>query len=213
VRAVDGHLAVVAPDGTVSRRRRIEPITVYDRFAASAYEDELPAGPVRVVTASLVRGPWELRLHPLTAPPGCTVREGGYALAGPHPPAVHIGRGWARVSRPGGLASVVVARHGLRDAAVARAVGGNAYGVCSATPYLTAPEHPGGSALYVSLVALTGDRADPAALADSVAVAVDGDRVAVTFPDGERFEVVLGPAPAYARFPAGGGAPIHWPTS
>jgi hypothetical protein len=211
VRAVDGHLAVVAPDGTVSRRRRIEPIAVYDRFAASAYEDELPGGPVRVVTASLVRGAWELRVHLVTAPRGCAVREGGYALAGPHPPAVHIGPGWARVSRPGGLASVVVARHGLRDAAVARAVDANAYGACSATPYLTAPDHPGGSAVYASLVALTGDRADPAALAESVAVLVDGDKVTVTFPDGERFEVALGAAPAYARFPAGGGAPIHWP--
>ncbi|RSM59807.1 hypothetical protein DMB66_26520 [Actinoplanes sp. ATCC 53533] len=210
VRAVDGHLAVVAPDGTISRRRRIEPIAAYDRFAASAYEDELPGGPVRVETASVVRGPWEVRVHRVTAPPGHGVREGGYALAGDRPPAVHIGPGWARASRPDGLASVVVTLHGFGAAAVAGAVDANAYGVCSATPYLTAPGHPGGSAVYVSLIALTGDRVVPGALRESVMATVDGDTVGVRFPDGERVEVVLGAEPAYARYPVAG-APVHWP--
>ncbi|GAB3973919.1 DUF2264 domain-containing protein [Plantactinospora veratri] len=210
-RAVDGHLAVLGPDGTVSRRRRIEPIAVHDRFAASAYSDELPAGQVRVQTASVVRGPWELRVHRVTAPPGCQVREGGYALAGTRPPSVDTGPGWAAVRRPDGLASVLIGRHGLRDAAVARALDANAYGVFSATPYLTAPAHPGGSAVYVCLVALTGDRVDPTAVAESVTVLVDGDRVVVTFPDGERVELTLGAQAGYARFPAGGGAPVRWP--
>jgi len=219
-RAVDGHLAVVAPDGTISRRRRIEPIAAHDRFAASAYVDELPAGAgraghwaggsVKVVTASVVRGPWEVRAHRVTAPAGCAVREGGYALAGSRAPSVHTGPGWARACRPDGLSSVVVGLRGLPDAAVATAVDANAYGVRSATPYLTAP-HPGGSAVYVSLVALTGDRVDPAALAETFAVAVDGDAVTVTFPDGERVEVALGAAPSYVRRPAGGGTPVRWP--
>jgi hypothetical protein len=211
-RAVDGHLAVVAPDGTISRRRRIAPIAAFDRFAASAYEDELPAGPVRVQTASVVRGPWELRMHRVTAPPGYAVRDGGYALADDHPPTVHTGPGWARVSRPDGLTSVVLALHGVRDAAVARAVEANAYGACSATPYLTAPDHPGESAMYVSLVALTGDRVAPHALRESILAAVDGDRVSVAFPDGERYEVVLGAEPSYARYPVTG-APVHWPAA
>ncbi|MFC6022124.1 DUF2264 domain-containing protein [Plantactinospora solaniradicis] len=211
-RAVDGHLAVVAPDGTVSRRRRIEPIAAYDRFAASAYEDELPGGPVRVETASVVRGPWELRVHRVTAPPGCGVREGGYALAAARPPAADLGSGWARVSRPDGLASVVVALHGSGEAAIARAVDASAYGACSATPYLTASDHPGGSAVYVSLVALTGDRVVPGALREAVVVAVDGDRVGVHFPDGERIEVMLGARPAYARYPVVG-ASVHWSTA
>ncbi|TDC42578.1 DUF2264 domain-containing protein [Micromonospora sp. KC213] len=211
-RAVDGHLAVVAPDGTVSRRRRIEPVAAYDRFAASAYEDELPVGPVLVQTASVVRGPWEVRVHRVTAPPGCGVREGGYALAADHPPAERTGPGWARVRRPDGLASVVVALHGLRDAAVARSVDSNAYGACSATPYLTAPDHPGGSTLYVSLVALTGDRVVPDALRESIVAVVDGDRVGIRFPDGERIELTMGAAPAYARHPVTG-ASVHWPTA
>lgn len=210
-RAVDGHLAVVAPDGTISRRRRIEPIAAHDRFAASAYVDELPAGPVRVVTASVARGPWEVRVHWVTAPAGCAVRDGGYALAGSRAPSVHTGPGWARVSRPDGISSVAVGLHALRDAAVAAAVDANAYGVRSATPYVTAPPHPGGSAVYASLMALTGDRIDPAALAESVAVSVDGDAVTVTFPDGERVEVALGATPSYVRHPAGGATPVRWP--
>ena len=112
---------------------------------------------------------------------------------------------WAGASRPDGLASVVAVLRGFGDAAVAGAVDANAYDACSATPYLTAPAHPGGSAVYVSLIALTGDRVVPGALRESVVAAVDGDTVSVGFPDGERFEVVLGAEPAYARCPVAGG--------
>lgn len=212
VRAVDGHLAVIGPDGAVSRRRRIEPIGVDDRFAASAYEDELPAGPVRVQTVSIVRGPWELRVHRVTAPPGCIVRDGGYALAGPQPPSVHIGHRWVQVSRPDGLTSVAVALHGFRDAAAAQAVDANAFGVYSSTPYLTSTGHPGGSAVYISLIALTADRIDPAALHASVTATIDGDQVMVRFPDGERVEVGLGARVTYARHPVGG-TPVCWPAA
>lgn len=213
VRAVDGHLAVVAPDGTVSRRRRIKPIAVYDRFAASAYEDELADGPVRVETASVVRGPWEVRVHRVTAPAGHTVRDGGYALAFSSPLDVHTGHRWAHVSRPDGLASVVVALHGFSGASVARAIDANALGVCSATPYVTAPQHPGGTAVYVSLVALTGDRIVPDVLLQSVAVRVDGDKAGVHFPDEEQVEVVFGEQLAYVRMPADGVTPIRWPAA
>jgi hypothetical protein len=213
VRALDGHLAVVAPDGAVSRRRRIRPIAVYDRFAASAYEDELPAGPVRVETASTVHGPWEVRTHRVTAPAGCAVRDGGYALAGARPPVVSTGHRWARVSRPDGLTSVMLALHGFRDAAAIRAVDANALGVCSATPYLTAPHHPGGSAVYVSLVVLTGDRIDPAALRTSVAVVVDDERITVRYPDGERVELVLGASVSYAHSSPDGGTRSAWPAA
>jgi hypothetical protein len=181
VRAVDGHLAVIGPDGVISRRRHIEPIAVGDRFAASAYED----GPVRVQTASIVRGAWEVRVHRVTAPPGCVVRDGGYALADHRPPAVRTGDRWGEAGRPDGLTSVAAALHGFSSAAVAEALDANAFGVHSATPYLVAPDHPGGSAVYVSLIVLTGDRVDPAALRTSITAAVDGDRVTVRLPDAE----------------------------
>jgi hypothetical protein len=159
-----------------------------------------------------VRGPWELRVHRVTAPPGCIVRDGGYALAGPQPPSVHIGHRWVQVSRPDGLTSVAVALHGFRDAAAAQAVDANAFGVYSSTPYLTSTGHPGGSAVYISLIALTGDRIDPAALHASVTATIDGDQVMVRFPDGERVEVGLGDRVTYARHPVGG-TPVYWPAT
>jgi hypothetical protein len=146
----------------------------------------------------------------VTAPPGHVVRDGGYALAGPRPPTVHTGHCWGQVGRPDGLTSVVVALHGFRTAATAEAVDANAFGGFSATPYLTAPDHPGGTAFYVSLIMLTGDRADPAALRESVTAAVDDDQVTLRLPDGERIEVVLGARVTYARFPSVG-APVRWP--
>jgi hypothetical protein len=212
-RAVDGHLAVLAPDGTVSRRRRIERIGLFDRFAASAYEDELPSGPVRVETASIARGPWEVRVHRVTAPPGATVRDGGYSVAQTRPPLTRSDHEWALVTRPDGLTSALVALHGYRATGVARAVAANAFGPCSAAPYLVAPDHPGGSTMHVSLVVLTGDRVDPAALRESITATVDGDQVRVAFPDGERVEVSLGAHTAYARYPAGSGDVVRWPAA
>ncbi|WP_086664568.1 DUF2264 domain-containing protein [Lentzea kentuckyensis] len=187
VRAVDGHLAVIGPDGVISRRRHIEPIAVGDRFAASAYRD----GPVRVETTSIVRGAWEVRVHRVAAPPGCAVRDGGYAVADHRPPTVRTGDRWSAAGRSDGLASVTVALHGFTSSAIAEALDANAFGVCSATPYLVG-EHPGGSAVYVSLIVLTGDRVDPAALLASVRASVDGDEVTVRLPDGERIEVGFG---------------------
>ncbi|MEU4746546.1 hypothetical protein AB0G02_39655, partial [Actinosynnema sp. NPDC023658] len=130
---------------------------------------------------------------------------------GARPPVVRSGSRWASAGRPDGLVSVVLGLHGFRDAAVDTAVDANAFGVCSATPYLTATEHPGGSAVHVSLVVLTGDRVEPDALGEAFEVAVDGERVTVVFPGGERVELALGAEPGYARHPVGGGTPVRWP--
>ncbi len=145
----------------------------------------------------------------MTAPPGHAVRDGGYALAGSRPPAVGTGDRWSQAGLPDGLTSVVVALHGFCTAATTETMDANAFGVCSATPYLVAPEHPGGSAVYVSLIVLTGDRVDPDALRASVTASVAGDQVTVRLPDGERIEVVLGAQVAYSRYPVDG-APVHW---
>ncbi|WP_223165503.1 hypothetical protein [Lentzea indica] len=146
----------------------------------------------------------------MTAPPGHVVRDGGYALAGPRPPMVRTGHRWSQVGLPDGLTSVVVALHGFRAATTTEALDANAFGVCSGTPYLVTLDHPGGSAVYVSLIVLTGDRVDPAVLRDSVTASVAGDRATVRLPDGERIEVVLGAQVTYARYPADG-APVRWP--
>ncbi|SEG87915.1 hypothetical protein SAMN05444920_106154 [Nonomuraea solani] len=202
---VDNHLAVIAPDGTASARRRIEPLTVSDRFAASAYQD----GPVRVVTASVVEGAAEIRIHQVTAPAGHQVRDGGHALAAPVPlGAREEGEpvpsatapldareeaAPALVRRADGLTSAVRALHGYTGAGLATAEGANAFGPHSATPYVTGV-HPGGTAVYVSLVWLAGDREPPAP-----AVRVEEELVTVTWPGGGTATVRLGAVPTCSQ--------------
>ncbi|MEV4571551.1 DUF2264 domain-containing protein [Nonomuraea sp. NPDC049419] len=188
---VDNHLSVVAPDGTGSLRRLIEPLAVSDRFAASAYRD----GPVRVVTASVLDGASEIRIHRVTAPAGHRVRDGGHALAATAPLDLRDGDGVASARRPDGLRTAVHALHGYTGTGVATAQGANAFGVHSATPYAVADAHPGGTALYVSLVRLAATPDDPPA----PTVDVEGERVVLTLPGGETVTVHLGDVPTCER--------------
>ncbi|MEU4832319.1 DUF2264 domain-containing protein [Streptosporangium sp. NPDC023615] len=203
---LDNHLAVVAPDGTASRRRRVERIGVADRFAASRYTDDtLPGGKVVVESASVVHGPAEIRVHRVTAPAGHTVRDAGYAVP------------------RGGPESSITPLYGWEREGTSCSPGGTAFGPETRTPYLEAV-HPGGSALFASLVTLGAPAAlygpassgDPAALggpASSGAPAVlgggrpgttldlrvRGDGVEIALPGGERVEVALGDRPRYRR--------------
>ncbi|MCF6475366.1 DUF2264 domain-containing protein [Nonomuraea sp. MG754425] len=183
---VDNHLAVVAPDGRATVRRFIEPLAASDRFAASAYQD----GEVRVVTASVVDGAAEIRIHRVTAPAGHQVRDGGHALAAPLPPAVRDDRqGLALAVRPDGLTSAVRGLHGFTGAGLVTSVDANAFGRHSATPYALAAAHPGGTALYVSLVWLAGSEGEVPA--PSVRVEDDTD-VVVSLPGGDTVTVGMG---------------------
>ncbi|MEU6786712.1 DUF2264 domain-containing protein [Nonomuraea angiospora] len=200
--AIDGQLAVVSPQGAPSRRRRIEPLAVGERFAASAYQD----GPVRVVTASVVDGPAEIRIHQVTAPAGHQVRDGGHAVAGPRPPEARSEDTWALARRADGLTSVVRGLHGYTGAGVASGHGVNAFGTHSATPYLIRDAHPGGTAVYVSLVLLTAAEREPA----MPEVRVHGDEVTLRPPAGDPITVRLGAVPELveghtATSPAAGG--------
>ncbi|MEU4536519.1 DUF2264 domain-containing protein [Streptosporangium sp. NPDC023825] len=189
---VDNHLAVIAPDGTPSLRRRIQPLAVSDRFAASAYQD----GPVHVVTASVVDGPAEIRIHRVTAPAGYRVRDGGHALAAAVPPEPGRGeRGVALARRPDGLSSAVRALHGYTGTGLVTARGTNAFGAHSVTPYAVADAHPGGTAVYVSLVHLAVTRRWPPA----PGVRVRDDLVVLTLPGGETVTVRLDGVPTCER--------------
>ncbi|MEU7853972.1 DUF2264 domain-containing protein [Nonomuraea sp. NPDC049141] len=199
----DGELVVVAPDGAVARRRRIEPLTTQDRFAASAYCDDLPAGPVRVVTASVVDGPAEVRIHQVTAPAGHRIRDGGHALAGEAPLTARSGDVWASARRPDDLVSVVRGLHGYTGAGVATAEGANAFGRHSATPYVIADAHPGGTAVYVSLVLLTGTDEE----LRPPAVRVEDDQVSLEWPGGDSVTIRLTGTPTCARVVNGGDRP------
>ncbi|MFH8492960.1 DUF2264 domain-containing protein [Streptomyces coeruleorubidus] len=194
----DHHIALLAPDGTPTPRGRIHPLGVEGTRAASWHRAVLPGSDEghRIETVSVVYGPWEVRVHRVDAPPGTPVREGGWSVADDTaPPASRTGPGWALARRADGLTSMLVGLHGWQDAgtAVAHAVGTNACGHHSATPYLTLPAHPGGTHLLVTLVVLSADpetNGDPYARRSGprVRVAATGE-VEIRFPDGTRERV------------------------
>ncbi|MFB7916830.1 DUF2264 domain-containing protein [Streptomyces sp. NPDC056061] len=194
-RSLDGHLALVAPDGTPSPRRRIHPLRCEDRVAASWYAAKLPGDDraYRIETTSVLHGPWEVRVHRVEAPAGAVVREGGHAVAHARSPFARSGPDWALARTADGLTSALVALHGWDGrgdgADVARDVQSNAFGPHSAVPYLRSRPHPGGHSIHVSLVALSRDAVHPEALRDAVRVHVAADSVVLTFLDGTTVEV------------------------
>ncbi|MFJ4883210.1 DUF2264 domain-containing protein [Streptomyces sp. NPDC088731] len=194
-RSIDNHLALVAPDGTPSPRRRIHPLRCGDRVAASWYAARLPGDdhPYRIETTSVLHGPWEIRVHRVEAPEGVVVREGGHAVSHATSPFALSGPDWALARTADGLSSALVALHGwdggTEPAAVARDVQSNAYGPHSAIPYLRSGPHPGGRSVHVSLVALSRDTLHPEALRDAARVRVGADSVALTFLDGTTVDV------------------------
>ncbi|MER6580283.1 DUF2264 domain-containing protein [Nonomuraea sp. NPDC001023] len=197
-RDLDNHLALVAPDGTPSRRTAITPLTCADATASSSHRT---AGGALVTSTSVVRGPWELRVHEIAGSEGGGegggeggVREGGFAVAGDVPPTVATGRGWAMARRADGLTSAIVALHGWRRASVAREVESNAFGPHSAVPCLHA-DKPG---LHVSLVVLSGDAVHPAALRDAITVDVSAREVVIGFPDGTSTTLTRSPGPDHS---------------
>jgi hypothetical protein len=199
---IDGHLAVLAPDGVASARREVERLGVADRFAVSAYDD----GPVRVVTASVVGGGAEVRVHAVTAPAGYLVRDGGYAIAAGERPTAWIASPAVRLQRPDGLSSGIASLTGFTAAGVHRTEGADAFGRCAAVPFLTAGDHPGGTRLYVSLVTL--GRADPAAVR---LISAEDLTVTLRWSDGDTVTVRLGARPRFERRAPGGAIVARWP--
>ena len=203
---VDGHLALVDGWGRATRRGRIMGSRAGEGYAASWHlprlaPSGLPLPGARVVTASIVDGPFELRCHLVTSPAGWTVREGGHAVAGtPAPPAAGAGDApdgpvaWACA---GGVRSAVLALHGYRPGggAVARHVGANAFGVHSAAPYLTGPATAGAASVHVALHLLDRTEAPDGGLPDPagiVAVEVAGSVVTARWADGPTAALDLG---------------------
>lgn len=80
-RNVDNHLALISPDGVPSSRGTIHPLECAGRTASSY--TETPEG-TRITTTSLVRGPWELRIHQITPAP--SPRSDPHPLTTTHPP-------------------------------------------------------------------------------------------------------------------------------
>ncbi|MFF8971919.1 DUF2264 domain-containing protein [Streptomyces sp. NPDC014995] len=198
----DNQIALLTPSGP-SRRGRIHPLYADGRRAASWHVPLGPDGdvPPRIATASVVHGPWEVRVHRVEAAAGTIVREGGWAVAcDTAPPAGEHGPGWALARRADGLTSALVDLLGRRDPGVPRRGGvehareHNAYGDHSATPVLTA-RHPGGTLLLATLTVLTADPSvhrDRQALLTGTRATVTADgHVEIVFPDGTTDRVPL----------------------
>lgn len=203
-RLVDGHIALVSPDGAVSHRTVVHPLALDARTASSWYEARLPGDhrTYRITTTALPYGPCEVRVHRIEAPDGIaaglTVRDGGQAIAGGERPRTGQGDGVATVRRADGLTGAAVALYGWDAARVEHAVDVNAFGPHSAVPYLTAAVVPGGDLRYVSLFVLSGEPAEGAGVAgrpwEGFSVTVADDGVRVGFPDGsERVVDAAGP--------------------
>ncbi|WP_053198281.1 DUF2264 domain-containing protein [Streptomyces viridochromogenes] len=196
----DNHIALLSPDGTPSRRGRIHPLGAAGGRAGSWQEG-------RIETVSLVRGPWEVRVHRFDVPTDSPVREGGWAVADDAAaPDARTGPARAVARRADGLTSALVGLHGWDDAeaSVVRAVGRNAVGHHSATPVLQLPQAP---QLLVTLVVLSADPHTSLTGAGAT-VAADGT-VEVRFPDGTLERVPAGfsdaPDPSPGPAPAGTG--------
>ncbi|MGW7003132.1 DUF2264 domain-containing protein [Streptomyces sp. NPDC054933] len=187
---LDSHLALVAPDGTASRRTAIHPLTVSRSRAASWHAARLPGDQTeyRVETTALPHGGWEVRVHRVEAPVGVTVRDGGYAIAGPEPPEAEAGGDWALVRRGDGLTSAVVGLYGWHGGHVAHHADANALGRCSAVPYLISAPHPGGRSVHVTLVALTGAPLDAASLCGAATAEVVDGAAVIRFTDGTELQ-------------------------
>ncbi|MFI5845636.1 DUF2264 domain-containing protein [Catenuloplanes sp. NPDC051500] len=198
---VDGHTGLTPPGGgPVTRRRRIRRIGTATGFAASAYVD----GDVTVETASVRCGAGELRIDRITAPAGWVARAGGFTVAGASTPEGRAHERTAEASSKG-VTSRIVGLIGWSGAGVQRMSGANAFGDRSATPYLTAAPHPGGTVVHVAFVLLSGDISD-----EVPRVAQEHDEVVAVSEDGEEIRVRLGGTPRYSRRSPRGGPSITW---
>ncbi|MEV1005164.1 DUF2264 domain-containing protein [Nonomuraea sp. NPDC050202] len=207
----DNHLTVILPDGRATRRRRIERIGIARDFAASRYAD----GEVVVETASVLDGPWEVRVHRVTAPEDSMVRDGAHALASDRPCDVTLSGhtalvkttpAWASTETdvapipalapaPAeiGLVSEIVGLHGWRTVQAVLRQDENAIGAHSATPCLVGT-HPGGHGVFVSAVRLSRGSLIP-----PPNIRVNGDHVSWDDTAGLHVEVALGREPVYSR--------------
>jgi hypothetical protein len=125
-------------------------------------------------------------VHVVDAPAGFRVRDGGHAIADARPPEAGTRTYSALVRRRDGLTGLVRALFGFTTAGVARARDASAFGEHAATPFVAA-DHAGGTAVYVSLVALSGGPPDEAWAAH--VLDVTETRVTLRLPGGDTVSV------------------------
>ncbi|RKN12497.1 DUF2264 domain-containing protein [Streptomyces radicis] len=194
----DNRVSLVDGDGALSHRSPLRRVLLAEGVAVSAHtahwpvlgepdRERWPAGPA-VLTASLVHGPWEVRLVRVAEGTGHPVVIGGHALAAERPPEVTATDDRVVVTRPDGLTSALVVLHppsGDAALSVRRATAVNAFGTFSATPVYEA-----GGTLHATAVFLGTTR--DAALPPPPEVRLTAGSATVSWPDGTTGEVALG---------------------
>jgi hypothetical protein len=231
---LDSHIALITDDGQVSHRSPALTVQVDEGRAVSRHRAHwwLGTGPIPnhlhrdpkqaghrfeagpwVTTASLLRGPLEVRLARVDpAGPGgpgdawsqrpgpWTLRFGGWALAIDETtePTVRGASTCAWAVGPGGLATTIAGLRGTFAAGCVTSRGSSPLADRSAVPVLetTAPVELG--RVYAALVVLSGIVAGPQASRGVTLEVEDEDaatRVIVTWPDGRRDELPFPAAP------------------
>ncbi|MGW1991798.1 DUF2264 domain-containing protein [Embleya sp. NPDC001921] len=177
----DNHIGLVLAGGTTGRGR-IEPLGAGPGWAASAHLPTLAGQPVpdtRIVSISVARGPYEVRVHHVRAPEGTAVRESGWAPATSSRDALRStadGLG-ARVAAAS-VHSTLTGAHGWDRARVDSAPHGTAFGEVAALAVLEGTVAAGP---LVTVLSLTWADAAPVAAPRVLATASGVD---VTWADG-----------------------------
>lgn len=202
---LDAHIALIAADGRPSHRRPVQALVIEDNAAVSrsrahwlvgdapepyVSEDEpiFEQGPW-LTTASLLHGPWEVRLARVDEASGeLHLRIGGWPLAADEPCRAETDDATqTAVCSTGSLTSSVKGLAGLPRVGIHRAEDANAFGRHSAVPWAMTGAPVTSGRIYAALVTLSGVN-----VSDDVSVEISGDHVAVEWPDGACSEVSMG---------------------
>jgi hypothetical protein len=211
---VDSHIALLTQDGRASHRRPVSPLRLDGRIGVSRSRAHWLVGPPSVpwetdgqedwttgpllTTATVLRGPWEVRLARVDAAPDTVadplptqdgplrLRIGGWAIADTEPPGTQVAGATATVDRADGLTSTVSDLRGLTSAGCSRSRERNPLGRHSATPWAGTDEPVTFGRIYAALVVLSGVPTE-----DGVRLTVAGDLVTVHWPDDEQDQLTL----------------------
>ncbi|MEU9652087.1 DUF2264 domain-containing protein [Streptomyces sp. NPDC048110] len=197
----DNHVWAEFPSGAATQRGRIHPLACDAGVAASWHRSSAHNQHGAVIsTASVVYGPWEVRVHRVHTPAAVTLHESGWALADDREPcAGETGDLWALARRTDGLTSVLAGLLGWESAkgpgaaSIVHSEQLNAVGHHSALPVLSAPAVGGEPRLLVTLTVLTRDpallRSPRALFRGAHAEHTTDQQLIVQFPDGARRRV------------------------
>ncbi|GAB3795536.1 DUF2264 domain-containing protein [Humibacter antri] len=196
---VDSHFALLDDDGNASRRSALRASRVEGDIAGSVHLPQLGRrlfDGCAVTTVSFIDGPYEVRAHLVQSPQGHRVREGGFAVAGPVPPASAAEGTVAWARNADDVICGVVGLHGWDEAVIVEHSGANAMGDHSVTPALYG-RCVEGLTVFVTLHVLTKasdehpDAASPDVWASAADIAVDGSTVRVRWASGRSAECDL----------------------